>query len=134
MDMLGQGIHVYIYVYTYIYINICIHIYIYIYTYICINIHTYIHISMYIFIHKNIYTMRRRHGHAGARSVRMYSTCKSHLTEYYSCVHLTFSTSHLSTDYITITSTIIHIVFSYNNINKSSYIYHYFNKVSYRLF
>jgi hypothetical protein len=49
----------------------------------------------------------------GDRNVRIYSysNCKPHLTEYYCCVHLTFSTSqslNLSTDYITITSTIIY--------------------------
>jgi hypothetical protein len=58
-------------------------------------------------------------GHSGAplltEGVRIYSysICKSHLAEYNCCVHLTFSTSqslYLSTDYITITSTITTII------------------------
>jgi hypothetical protein len=64
--------------------------------------------------------------------INSYSTCKPHLTEHFCCVHLNFSTSqslNLSTDYITITSTITYIVFIYNNINKSSYTYRYSNTI-----
>jgi hypothetical protein len=66
---------------------------------------------------------------AGSIRIYSYSTCKPHLTEYlteyYCYAHPFFSTSQ---QIISQSHPQSYIDFSYNNINKSSYLYRYSNR------